>query len=90
MENEQKRKLENWNCEKCNIRIGVIDPEAKQLRIRYKDFVLAWEWSCSIGSENPVDDKISLLCRRCAWVNEKTRSELIDTKIKQTSSRNDK
>ena len=87
--NGNDRKLENWNCEKCDIRIGVVDPEARQVRIRYKDFVLSWEW-CDDVVSGSQSDKVSLLCRRCAWVNTKTREELVNTKIKKINSDTDK
>ena len=88
----EDRKLENWNCHKCGIRIGAIDPDAQQLRIRYKDFVLAWEWDeNAIQTQNEAtEDHISILCRRCAWVNKMSRSELVNTKIKKSDSIQDK
>ena len=88
MNNQNERKLINWNCEKCNIRIGVVDPEAKQLRIRYKDLVLTWGWCAEASAK---DDKITILCRRCAWQNEKTRVALTQTVLPtpEKSSHND-
>ena len=66
--------LVHWHCEKCSIRIGVIDLAEKQIRIRYKDLVIYYEWK----TKESIEDRIVILCRRCAWNNVKTKKELVD------------
>jgi len=64
--------LEHWHCEKCSIRIGVVDLKEKQIRIRYKDLVLYYDWIDQSGNQ----DKLTVLCRRCGWMNSQTKNQL--------------
>ena len=64
--------LVHWHCEKCRIRIAVIDKEEQELRLRYKDLVVKLAWSDEQGD----NDRFSGLCRRCAWENTLTREQL--------------
>jgi uncharacterized coiled-coil protein SlyX len=50
-----------WNCEKCNARLGVYDPDSEQLRIKYKDF--------SLYSVPGKGGSLTVPCRRCAHLN---------------------
>ena len=68
--------LEHWHCEKCKIRIGVVDKEEQQIRVRYKDLVVLYDWKGISKNE----DELKIICRRCAWMNTKKRVDLnIDT-----------
>tara|TARA_B100000282_G_scaffold198765_1_gene145362 strand:+ start:9939 stop:10214 length:276 start_codon:yes stop_codon:yes gene_type:complete len=71
-EKKQDDNLIHWHCSKCNIRIGVIDILEKQIRIRYKDLVMYYHWK----EENGNTDKLTILCRRCGWLNDKSKEEL--------------
>lgn len=77
MSNEEKEELNSdnlshWHCEKCKIRIGVVDLKEKQIRIRYKDLVLYYDWK----DQGSYKDKVTVLCRRCGWLNYKSKEEL--------------
>ncbi len=72
MKDEDTSGLVHWHCEKCKIRIAVIDKEESELRLRYKDLVIKLNWS-----DEPCDnDTVNVLCRRCAWSNIVTRKQL--------------
>jgi len=72
MENENTTELVHWHCEKCKIRIAVIDKDESELRLRYKDLVIKLSWS-----DEPCDnDTLDVLCRCCAWSNIVTRKQL--------------
>ena len=72
MKDEETSELVHWHCEKCKIRIAVIDKEESELRLRYKDLVIKLNWS-----DEPCDnDTVNVLCRRCAWSNIVTRKQL--------------
>jgi hypothetical protein len=72
MENENTTELVHWHCEKCRIRIAVIDKDESELRLRYKDLVIKLSWSDEPGDNDTLD----VLCRRCAWSNILTRKQL--------------
>ena len=72
MEKENTSELVHWHCEKCRIRIAVIDKAEQELRLRYKDLVVKLNWSDEPGEQ----DRFSVLCRRCAWNNTLTRQQL--------------
>lgn len=77
MEDTDNKNLIHWHCQKCKIRIAVVDTIEKELRLRYKDLVIKFTWSDEHGEQ----DKISVLCRRCAWNNELTRKQLKNNTI---------
>ena len=79
MENENTSNLVHWHCEKCRIRIAVIDKEEQELRLRYKDLVVKLNWS----DEEGETDRFSVLCRRCAWNNVLTRKQLKNGTVEQ-------
>ena len=64
--------LVHWHCEKCRIRLAVIDKAEQELRLRYKDLVVKLAWSDEKGN----NDRFSVLCRRCAWEYTLTREQL--------------
>jgi hypothetical protein len=51
-----------WACENCAARLGIYDPAADELRVRYKDFV------CYI--QPGVGGIVRVPCRRCGLANE--------------------
>lgn len=53
-----------WLCKKCGSRIGILDEENKDVRIRYKDFVLYWT-----PAKNSV---LTVVCRSCSYQNKKS------------------
>lgn len=59
---EPKDKL--WLCEKCNSRIGILDDDTGDVRIRYKDFVAYWK--PSTGSD------LTVICRSCSYPNKRS------------------
>lgn len=69
---ENTNELIHWHCQKCNIRLAVIDTIESELRLRYKDLVVVFKWS----EEQCDNDQFSVLCRRCAWNNALTRKQL--------------
>lgn len=52
-----------WLCKKCGSRIGILDTESENVRIRYKDFVLYWK--PSVGSV------LTVICRSCSYQNKR-------------------
>lgn len=75
--------LVHWHCEKCRIRIAVIDKEESELRLRYKDLVVKLAWSEEPGKQ----DRFSVLCRRCAWENTLTREQLKIGSVEQADKK---
>ena len=71
---DNNENLIHWHCEKCNIRIGVVDILEQEIRIRYKDLVLYYAYD----SEKSDRDKLTVLCRRCGWLNSKNKQQLND------------
>ena len=51
-----------WACENCAARLGIYDPKADQLRVRYKDFV------CYVSPG--MGGTVRVPCRRCGLDNE--------------------